>query len=598
MGMSTDELMDLTALPVIQKSGALQPRLAPNMPDYAIERQRFNWRAARGRLQGFAHGGLNIAYEALDRQVAAGLGGRVAVRFIDRNFVRQDFTYDALTRGANRFANTLTHLGLSRGDRVFSLLGRGPALHIAALGTMKAGMVFCPLFSAFGPEPVRTRLDLGEASLLITSDTLYERKIARIRHTLPKLKRVLLVCSGKCDLPSGTSDFNAALNGMSEDFTPVETSEEDIALLHFTSGTTGKPKGALHAHAAVAAHHITARFALDLQSEDRYWCTADPGWVTGMAYGIVAPLTCGVTSIVDQEEFDPERWYRLLAEERITVWYTAPTAIRMLMKAGIEMVRAHSYPDLRFLASVGEPLNPEAVMWGLKAFGLPFHDNWWQTETGAILIANFAGVSIKPGSMGLPVPGIEAGIVHRSEGRPAQVVSEPGVIGELALKKGWPSMFRGYLNEEARYRDTFSGDWYLTGDLAKRDSDGYFWFVGRSDDVIKSAGHLISPFEVESVLMTHPRVAQAGVIGVPDPIIGAAVKAFVELKPGSHGTAELRKELLAHARKRLGAAVAPRDILFVESLPRTRSGKIMRRVLRARELGQPEGDLSTLEGGA
>ncbi len=596
--MSETVPTDPMTLPAIDKTGTHRPRLVPNMPDYAAERSRFDWNADPVRLKGFENGGLNIAHEALDRQVAAGLGKRIAVRFIDRNFTRTDLTYDSLTRSANRFANALAHLGLSRGDRVFSLLGRGPALHTAALGTMKAGMVFCPLFSAFGPEPIRTRLELGEASVLITTDVLYERKIALIRRELPKLKRVLVVRTGDGALPEQTLDFNMLLQSMSDEFAPVETGRDEIALLHFTSGTTGKPKGALHAHAAVAVHHVTARFALDLQSQDRYWCTADPGWVTGMAYGVIAPLTCGITSIVDQEEFDPERWYQLLSEERISVWYTAPTAIRMLMKAGIELVRAHSYPDLRFLASVGEPLNPEAVLWGLEAFGLPFHDNWWQTETGAILIANFSSVSIKPGSMGLPMPGIEAGIVHRREDGTVRAVDEPGVIGELALKRGWPSMFRGYLNEEQRYRKTFSDGWYLTGDLAKRDADGYFWFVGRSDDVIKSAGHLISPFEVESVLMSHPRVAQAGVIGVPDPLIGAAVKAFVELKPGSDGSPELRKDLLAHARKRLGAAVAPRDIAFVESLPRTRSGKIMRRVLRARELGEPEGDLSTLESGA
>jgi acetyl-CoA synthetase len=389
------------------------------------------------------------------------------------------------------------------------------------------------------------------------------------------------------------------LAAASDEFTTAQTRDEDIALLHFTSGTTGKPKGVLHAHAAVLAHHLTARLALDLQATDRYWCTADPGWVTGMTYGVIAPLTCGVTSMVDQEEFDPERWYRLLAEESITVWYTAPTAIRMLMKAGTELARAQAYPKLRFLASVGEPLNPEAVVWGLEAFGLPFHDNWWQTETGAIMIANFASVDIKPGSMGLPFPGIEAAIVQRVSESAAEVVVAPDdTVGELALKAGWPSMFRGYLNNEAKYRECFAGDWYLSGDLARRDADGYFWFVGRADDVIKSAGHLISPFEVESALLSHPAVAQAGVIGVPDPVSGASVKAFVELKPGSQASVQLRQELLAHARRRLGAAVAPRDLAFIESLPRTRSGKIMRRVLRARELGLPEGDLSTLEGGA
>jgi len=581
--------MDTTNFPTIHKSGPHAPAVTPNMVSYEDERRHLEGGAARG---------INIAGEALDRQVAAGLGAHLAVRYIDRNDVRTDFTYEALLRAANRCANALRAIGLARGDRVFSLLGRGPVLHIAALGTMKAGMTFCPLFSAFGPEPVRTRLELGEAAVLITTDVLYERKVAAIRSELSRLRHVFIVSTAARGLPPDTHDFQALLAASSDEFATVETSADDIALLHFTSGTTGKPKGVLHAHSAVVAHHLTARLALDLQAADRYWCTADPGWVTGMTYGVIAPLTCGVTSLVDQEEFDPERWYRLLAQERITVWYTAPTAIRMLMKAGTELARARSYPQLRFLASVGEPLNPEAVVWGLEAFGLPFHDNWWQTETGAIMVANFASTDIKPGSMGLPFPGIEAAIVRRVDERTVEVIAEPDTVGELALKTGWPSMFRGYLNNEARYRECFAGQWYLSGDLARRDADGYFWFVGRGDDVIKSAGHLISPFEVESALLSHPAVAQAGVIGVPDPISGASVKAFVELKPGSEPNAQLRQELLAHARRRLGAAVAPRDLAFVETLPRTRSGKIMRRVLRARELGLPEGDLSTLEGGA
>ena len=568
------------------------------MPDYAGARRVFDWKDVRRLLGDPGRPGLNIAHVALDRQVAAGLGPHLAVRFVDRHGGRTDFTYLQLLHSVNRCAHGLVSLGLTRGERIFSLLGRSPALHIAALGALKAGLTFCPLFSAFGPEPICTRLELGEAAVLITSDVLYARKIADLRARLPKLRQVLIVRTGASELPPGTLDFTHLLAGAAEDFASVETADEDVALLHFTSGTTGRPKGVLHAHAAVMAHYATARLALDLQQSDRYWCTADPGWVTGMTYGIIAPLTCGVSSIVDEEEFEPERWYRLLAEERITVWYTAPTAIRMLMKAGLELVRAQSYPHVRFLASVGEPLNPEAVLWGLEAFGLPFHDNWWQTETGGIMIANYPSSDIKPGSMGMPFPGIDAAIVRRTGESAVEVVAGVDTVGELALKVGWPSMFRGYLREEAKYRASFAGDWYLSGDLARRDADGYFWFIGRGDDVIKSAGHLISPFEVESVLLAHPAVAQAGVIGVPDPIAGAAVKAFVELKPGFSGDAALRKELLAHGRRRLGAAVAPREVVFVENLPRTSSGKIMRRLLRARELGLPEGDLSTLEKGA
>jgi acetyl-CoA synthetase len=347
----------------------------------------------------------------------------------------------------------------------------------------------------------------------------------------------------------------------------------------------------------VVAHHVTGRYALDLHPADVFWCTADPGWVTGTSYGIIAPLTNGVTSIVDEAEFDAERWYRTLQDQRVTVWYTAPTAIRMLMKAGAALAGKFDTSALRFLASVGEPLNPEAVVWGHETFGRPFHDNWWQTETGGIMIANFAAMDVRPGSMGRPLPGVEAAIVRRTGPDAVEVLDEPDVQGELALRPGWPSMFRDYLGEPARYRACFAGGWYLTGDLARRDADGYYWFVGRADDVIKTSGHLVGPFEVESVLLEHPAVAEAGVIGKPDPVAMEIVKAFVSLRAGWTDTPELRRTLLAHARTRLGAVVAPKELEVTPSIPKTRSGKIMRRLLKARELGLPEGDVSTLEAG-
>jgi acetyl-CoA synthetase len=348
----------------------------------------------------------------------------------------------------------------------------------------------------------------------------------------------------------------------------------------------------------VLTHFATGRHALDLHAEDVFWCTADPGWVTGTSYGIIAPLLHGVESLVDEADFDAERWYRLLQDEAVSVWYTAPTAIRMLMKAGVALAHRYRFAHLRFVASVGEPLNPEAVWWGQEALGLPIHDNWWQTETGGIMIANLPALDIKPGSMGKPLPGVDARVVRRRDDGSCEEVGEPGNEGELALRAGWPAMFRGYLGQDERYRKCFAGDWYLTGDLVKRDADGYYWFVGRADDVIKSAGHLIGPFEVESVLLEHPAVAEAGVIGKPDPVVGETVKAFVSLKAGIEPSEDLRMDLLGHGRKRLGAAVAPKEIAFLPALPRTRSGKIMRRLLKARELGLPEGDLSTLEAGA
>jgi acetyl-CoA synthetase len=448
---------------------------------------------------------------------------------------------------------------------------------------------------------VRQRLHLGAGRALVTTRALYRKKVAPIRSELPDLLHVLLVDADGAPEP-GTLDL-AELMRDAPRFTGIATTHrEDMALLHFTSGTTGTPKGAIHVHDAVTAHYATGKFALDLHPDDIYWCTADPGWVTGTSYGLIAPLVHGVTSIVDEEELDADRWYRILAEQRVTVWYTAPTALRMLMKAGAERARGHDLSALRFVASVGEPLNPEVVVWGQEAFGRPVHDNWWQTETGGIMISNYAATEIRPGSMGRPLPGVEAALVARDgEGKPvlhnitAVLVTDPDVVGELALRPGWPSMFRGYLNEEERYERCFVGGWYLTGDLARRDADGYYWFVGRGDDVIKSAGHLIGPFEVESSLMEHEAVAEAGVIGIPDPVAGEVVKAFVELHPGFEPTEALRLDIIGFARKRLGPAVAPRELDFTASLPRTRSGKILRRLLKARELGLPEGDTSTVE---
>ncbi len=577
---------------IIQKS--VGDGLAPNLASYSENCAAFSWTAARRELDGLPNGALNIAHEAVDRHLAHGRGDHLALRWLGKDASRRDFSYRDLARLANRFANVLAGLGIGRGERVFGLAGRIPELYIAALGTLKSGCVFSPLFSAFGPEPVRSRMELGDARVLVTTEALYRKKVMAWRAELPQLTHVLLAEAGQSALPPGTISLAAAMAQASDEFAVVPTQPDDMALLHFTSGTTGRPKGAVHVHEAVVAHHITGKLALDIHPEDRVWCTADPGWVTGMSYGVIAPLTNGATLIVDEAEFDAERWYRTLQNERVTVWYTAPTAIRMMMKLGMDVVRKYDLSRLRFLASVGEPLNPEAVVWSQEAFGRPFHDNWWQTETGGIMIANFPSMNIKPGSMGRPVPGVDAAIVERSKDG-VTVVGKPMAMGELALRPGWPSMFRAYLHEDERYRKCFVDGWYLTGDLAMRDAEGYFWFVGRADDVIKSAGHLIGPFEVESALMEHPAVAEAGVIGKPDPVAGETVKAFVALKTGHEPSDALRKELLGHARKRLGPAVAPKEIDFRENLPKTRSGKIMRRLLKARELGLPEGDLSTLE---
>jgi acetyl-CoA synthetase len=509
--------------------------VVPNLLDYDQVRAEFSWEAARRELDGLPGGrGLNIAYEAVDRHAAGALRDHLALRWLGKRGEIRDFTYADLRAQTNRFANVLKRLGISAGERVFMLTGRIPELYISALGTLKSRNVFCPLFSAFGPEPIRQRLIIGDGRVLVTTATLYKRKVAELRAALPGLRHVLLIGTPEevRAIPD-TQDFHRLMDQVDDRFDIPPTDPEDLALLHFTSGTTGKPKGAMHVHQAVVAHHMTGRYALDFHPDDIFWCTADPGWVTGTSYGIIAPLTHGITSVIDEAEFDAERWYGLLEKQKVTIWYTAPTAVRMMMKVGTEVIRKFDFSNLRFIASVGEPLNPEAVVWGEEAFGRPIHDNWWQTETGGIMIANYAAMEVRPGSMGRPLPGIDAAIVHQRKDGTVEVIEEPGVEGELALRPGWPSMFRGYLNEAERYRKCFADGWYLTGDLAKRDGDGYFWFVGRTGDVIKSAGHLIGPFEVESTLMEHRAVAEAGVIGKPDPTAGEVVKAFVALSPAS-----------------------------------------------------------------
>jgi len=583
---------------VIHKSLA-DLRVAPNLLDYEIERRRFSWAAVRSALLGTRGGDLNIGVAAVDRHLATPVCDHAAFRFLSRDDHLRTMTFAELARLTNRFANVLRRLGVAKGDRLFLLAGRVPELYICALGALKNGTVVSPLFSAFGPEPIRTRLGLGNGKVLVTTESLFRRKVAGILGSLPRLEHVLLIGDGgrATDVP-GTHDLAGLMEQAADGCVAEPTADSDPALLHFTSGTTGTPKGALHVHGAAVTHYATGRYALDLHSDDIFWCTADPGWVTGTSYGIVAPLLHGVTSLIDEAEFDADRWYRLLHEQRVTVWYTAPTAIRMLIKSGADIATKYPHPDLRFVASVGEPLNAEAVWWGQETLGLPIHDNWWQTETGGIMIANTPAMDIKPGSMGKPLPGVDAFVVRRREGDAPEVIEAADEEGELALRAGWPSMFRGYIDQDERYRKCFAGGYYLTGDLVKRDADGYFWFVGRADDVIKSAGHLIGPFEVESALMEHAAVAEAGVIGKPDPVVGEIVKAFVSLKTGYTESEDLRMDLLGHARKRLGAAVAPKEITFLPALPRTRSGKIMRRLLKARELGLPEGDTSTLEGGA
>lgn len=568
--------------------------VSPNLADYEKERNAFSWDMVAEQFDGLPSGGLNIAHEAIDRHANGELSDKKALVWLSQDGDVRTFTYAQMKQQTAKVANVLKSLGFGKGDRIFSLSTRLPELYVAAIGVLKNTSVFCPLFSQFGPEPIKQRMIPGEAQALLTTTALFKKKVQKLLAELPDLKYVLLLDAEE-DVDDKVLSLPKLMMDASDEFVIPPTDPEDMSVLHFTSGTTGKPKGAVHVHKAVYTHWMTGRYVLDFHPDDVYWCTADPGWVTGTSYGIITPWVHGVTNIVDEAEFDAKRWYQNLQDYKVSVWYTAPTAIRRLMRIENDPLSEYDLSSLRLIQSVGEPLNPEAVHWGMEKLKMPIHDNWWQTETGGIMIANVISQQVRPGSMGRPLPGIEAGIVRRNDDGSAEEVTEPGKEGDLALRPGWPSMFRMYLHNEARYNKSFVDGWYISGDLAYKDEEGFFWFVGRDDDIIKTSGHMVGPFEVESALMEHPAVAEAGVIGKPDELIGQLVKAFVSIKSGYVADDALRRELIGFARKRLGAAVAPKEIEFQENLPKTRSGKIMRRLLKARELGLPEGDTSTLE---
>ncbi len=576
--------------PEISKPGVEEMPVRPNLDHQYALGGDFDWTQMEREL-GIQHRDeLNLAYLAIDRHAASPRRDKVALLWEGKNGETETYTFGELSMLTSKFANVLAGLGVAKGDRVFTFMERIPEIYIAVFGGLKLGAIVGPLFADFGPDPARDRLQDSGAKVLVTSPALRAR-IAPVLPELPDLKHLIVVGGdGQHSDQVGDISYQEVMGGASPDFMRISTNANDYSLMHYTSGTTGKPKGAVHIHYAAVQHYATGKWALDFHKDDVYWCTADPGWVTGTSYGMSAPWTNGVSQVVYRGGFQASAWYSIIEKYKVTVWYTAPTALRMLMKAGEEMPKKYDLSSLRHICSVGEPLNPEAVMWGLKVFHQPIHDNWWQTETGAILIANYPFMAVRPGSMGRPIPGIVAAILDDS-----YTEVPPGEEGYLAIKPGWPAMFQTYWNNHELYQSRFRSGWYITGDRARRDADGYFWFVGRADDVINTAGHLVGPFEVESALIAHPAVAEAGVIGKPDPIAMEVVKAFVSLNDGYQPTPKLHRELKQFARRKLAAAAAPREIEIIASLPKTRSGKIMRRLLKAKELGLPLGDTSTLE---
>ncbi|MGG3450740.1 acetate--CoA ligase [Domibacillus aminovorans] len=558
-----------------------------NLKSYEDTYASFDWKEAEKAFSWSETGKVNAAYEAIDRHAESGKKDKVALYYRDANR-NEKYTFADMKANSNKAANVLKEYGnVEKGDRVFVFMPRSPELYFAVIGAIKAGAIVGPLFEAFMEGAVRDRLEDSEAKVIITTPDLLERiPVSK----LPHLEKVFVV-AGSVEEDDKHIDFQSKWNEASDEFDIEWVDRNDGLLLHYTSGSTGKPKGVLHVHNAMIQQYQTAKWVLDLQENDVYWCTADPGWVTGTAYGIFGPWLTGTTNVIVGGRFSPEAWYGTIEEYKVTVWYSAPTAFRMLMGAGDEVVKKFDLSSLRHILSVGEPLNPEVVRWGKKVFDLRIHDTWWMTETGAQVICNYPAMDIRPGSMGKPIPGVKAAIVD-DQGNELP----PNRMGNLAIKKGWPSMMTAIWNNEAKYESYFMpGDWYVSGDSAYMDEDGYFWFQGRVDDVIMTAGERVGPFEVESKLVEHPAIQEAGVIGKPDPVRGEIIKAFIALRDGYEQSDELKEEIRQFVKNGLAAHAAPREIEFRDKLPKTRSGKIMRRVLKAWELDLPTGDLSTME---
>ncbi len=557
-----------------------------NMMDYEEASRTFDWADVEKRFSWHESGKVNLAYEAIDRHATSGRGDHIALHYSDA--VRSEsYTFEQLRQESNRAANMLRQLGIGKGDRVFIFMPRTPELYFTLLGIIKIGAVAGPLFEAFMETAVRDRLADSGAIAIITTPKLVERVPSA---DLPELQHVILVGEAE-EITAPYIDFAKEMSKASTEAEVEWVDLDDGLILHYTSGSTGKPKGVYHVHRAMIQQEYTGRIVLDLQADDVYWCTADPGWVTGTSYGIFAPWLNGVTNIVRGGRFSPQDWYETIGRYQVTVWYSAPTAFRMLMGAGDEVVQQYDLSSLRHVLSVGEPLNPEVIRWGYRVYGQRIHDTWWMTETGAQLICNYPRMDIRPGSMGRPIPGVEAAIIDD-----AGNILPPLRMGNLAIKTPWPSMMYKIWNNPAKFEEyTRIPGWYISGDSAYMDEDGYFWFQGRIDDVINTSGERVGPFEVESKLVEHPAVAEAGVIGKPDPVRGEVIKAFISLREGYTATEELKQEITRFVKEGLSAHAAPREIEFKDKLPKTRSGKIMRRVLKAWELELPTGDLSTIE---
>ncbi|SFE83312.1 acetate--CoA ligase [Alteribacillus iranensis] len=555
-----------------------------NLQNYEQTVKDMNWKDIEKHFTWSDTGKVNMVHEAIDRHVEEGKGNKVALIYADSQR-EETFTYSELKDLSTRFANGLRDNGITKGDRVFIFMPRSPELYISMLGILRIGAIAGPMFEAFMEGAVKERLSDSGAKAVVTTPELLDRIPD---NDLPDLEYVIL--AGADERTKNNQLLFKDLINSKDEHTIEWVDREDGMLLIYTSGSTGKPKGVLQAHDAMLHQYLAGKWVYDLKEDDVYWCTADPGWVTGTSAGMWAPWLNGVTNVVRGGRFDAEEWFSTLEKHKVSVWFSAPTAFRLLMSSGDELPNKYDLSHLRHMLSAGEPLNPEVIRWGQEALKLRIHDNWWMTETGAPVCANFRCNPIRPGSMGKPLPGIEVSIIDdNGEELPARR------MGNLAIKPTWPAMVRTVWNNPERYEQYFLNGWFISGDTAYKDEEGYFWFEGRVDDVINTSGERVGPFEVESKLVEHPAVAEAGVIGVPDPVRGEVIKAFLTLREGYEESEELLEEIRQHVKTKLAAHAAPRQFEIRDSIPKTRSGKIMRRVLKAWELNLPTGDLSTME---
>jgi len=563
-----------------------------NIGSYNDRIKDFDWSISEKELDYKDGDTINIGWYCSDRICEMGKAAKTALIWEGLGGVEKRFIFNDLRVHSNTMASFLRDQGIVNGDRVCLFMDKIPELYFGLLGILKIGAIAQPLFSAFGDESLFVRLENAETKAILTQKK-HVSKVRKILDKMPFMKHIIVVdYDGKKPLREREIAFSLENAEPVEKFDIYPTKAESPSILHYTSGTTGQPKGVKHVHYSLISQYLTTKWVLDLQEDDIYWCTADPGWVTGTSYGTIGPWSLGVTQCVLDSGFSAEAWYKFMEKNKVTMWYSAPTAIRSLMKAGDDIIKKFDLSSLRHLASVGEPLNSEAVIWSEKVFKKPFLDTYWQTETGSMMLTNFPGMKIKPGSMGKPFPGIISSILDPETFEPITEPNKPGLIG---FKPGWPAMMRTYWNNDETYKKKFINGWYISGDRSTIDKDGYFWFIGRDDDVINTGGHLVSPFEVESALLEHEAVAESAVVAKPDEVNMEVVKAFVTLNPGYSASDELELMIMNFIRKKLSPLAMPQEIEYLDKLPKTRSGKIMRRLLHAQEWGEEIGDTSTLE---